>query len=326
MSRQVYNSTWAQGGTKIDPGAIKYSAGWVVEAPEYEYYNYWQGRTDEMLQHLDRNGIPEYSATTIYEVGGYCREGAVTYRSLVTTNTGNLPSTSPTQWAIAFLVPGNNLSDLASASTARTNLDVRSRAEVDGATTLNNNVIALGKLSQISTARLLGRVSASTGDVESLTATQVRTFLNVEDGASAETAPTGSIATIASVSTPTGYLDCDGAAVNRTTYADLFAEIGTVFGVGNGTTTFNLPDLRGEFIRGWDDSRGVDTGRVFGSSQADAFESHTHTISAGNDVGTGTQRVESANNNSEDFALTSSATGDTETRPRNIALLYCIKY
>jgi microcystin-dependent protein len=58
---------------------------------------------------------------------------------------------------------------------------------------------------------------------------------------------------------PFGYLLCNGAAVSRNIYARLFNAIGTTYGVGDGFFTFNLPDLRGEFIRGWDNGRGVDT-------------------------------------------------------------------
>lgn len=80
---------------------------------------------------------------------------------------------------------------------------------------------------------------------------------------------------------PTGWLKANGALVSRTTYATLFSKIGTTFGAGDGTTTFALPDLRGYFARGWDDGRGIDASRVFGSSQADAVENHTHTASSG---------------------------------------------
>lgn len=79
----------------------------------------------------------------------------------------------------------------------------------------------------------------------------------------------------------TGFLKANGAAISRTTYADLFAVTGTTFGVGDGSTTFNIPDLRGYFARGWDDGRGIDVGRVFGSSQADQTASHAHTASSG---------------------------------------------
>lgn len=83
--------------------------------------------------------------------------------------------------------------------------------------------------------------------------------------------PPGSVFYRASSSIPTGYLECNGSEVNRTTYAGLFSVIGTTYGVGNGSTTFNLPDLRGEFIRGWDNTRGIDTGRGLGTWQKGSF-------------------------------------------------------
>lgn len=136
--------------------------------------------------------------------------------------------------------------------------------------------------------------------------------------------PAGTMTYFAMDTAPTGWLKANGAAVSRTTYAALFSAIGTTFGVGDGSTTFNLPDLRGEFIRGWDDGRGVDSGRVFGSAQAHAYQSHTHIIPrgssgvAGDDVATGTGTYGSFN--------TGASGSSSETRPRNIALLACIKY
>ena len=96
--------------------------------------------------------------------------------------------------------------------------------------------------------------------------------------------PTGSVHIMATTTAPSGYLKCNGAAVSRTTYADLFAIIGTTHGAGDGSTTFNVPDLRGEFVRGWDDSRGVDSGRSFGSSQGDNNKQHNHSASATSSV------------------------------------------
>lgn len=138
---------------------------------------------------------------------------------------------------------------------------------------------------------------------------------------SAGTSPAGSVSFFARNSAPTGYLKANGAAISRTTYATLFTAIGTTFGVGDGSTTFNLPDLRGEFLRGWDDSRGVDSGRTFGSSQTDDLKSHTHTTLANSgQLGTG-----GGTNYLGQLSITG-ATGGTETRPRNVALLACIKY
>ena len=96
------------------------------------------------------------------------------------------------------------------------------------------------------------------------------------------TAPTSSITAIPVNSVPTGYLECNGAAISRATYADLFAVIGTNYGVGDGSTTFNLPDLRGEFIRGFDNGRGIDSGRLIGSPQADELKAHAHDFSIWN--------------------------------------------
>lgn len=94
-------------------------------------------------------------------------------------------------------------------------------------------------------------------------------------GVSTTGVPSGAVMTFAMNTAPTGWLKANGAAVSRTTYAALFSAIGTTFGVGNGSTTFNLPDLRGEFMRGWDDGRGVDSGRAFGSAQLDQMQKIT---------------------------------------------------
>lgn len=81
-------------------------------------------------------------------------------------------------------------------------------------------------------------------------------------------------------SAPAGWLKANGAAVSRTAYADLFSRIGTTFGAGDGSTTFNLPDYRGEFLRGFDDGRGLDGGRTLNSVQAAMVLAHNHTAGA----------------------------------------------
>lgn len=94
--------------------------------------------------------------------------------------------------------------------------------------------------------------------------------------------PAGMVMHFAGASAPSGWLVCDGSAVARADYADLFSAIGTVYGAGDGSTTFNLPDLRGEFLRGLDSGRGVDADRALGSVQGEAYKSHTHTGSSSN--------------------------------------------
>lgn len=147
---------------------------------------------------------------------------------------------------------------------------------------------------------------------------------------------TGEVKMWATSTAPTGYLECDGTAVSRTTYAALFAVIGTVWGTGDGSTTFNLPDMRGEFPRGWDHGRGVDTGRAFASSQLDAFQGHWHeSFGDGLNVTSGAVNVVRAtagtliSNSPVRDATTDGSNGTprtaAETRPRNKALMFIIK-
>ena len=93
--------------------------------------------------------------------------------------------------------------------------------------------------------------------------------------------PTGSVHMMAANTVPSGYLKCNGQAVSRTTFAALFLIIGTTYGAGDGSSTFNVPDLRGEFVRGWDDGRGVDAGRGFDKNvQASQNAQHNHIATA----------------------------------------------
>jgi microcystin-dependent protein len=78
--------------------------------------------------------------------------------------------------------------------------------------------------------------------------------------------PTSTILSYAGSSAPTGYLLCNGASISRTTYSDLFAIIGTTYGVGDGSTTFNIPDLRGRVIAGQDDMGGSSANRLTNQS------------------------------------------------------------
>ena len=165
---------------------------------------------------------------------------------------------------------------------------------------------------------------------------------------------------------PSNFLECDGSAISRATYSSLFSAIGTTWGAGDGSSTFNLPDMRGQFVRGWDHGRGVDSGRALGSSQADAFGSHnhavtdpghghsatvtdpghTHTTTAYNSSSTGggfsgggnirlvIPAITSSSNpsnisvgvNGSGTGISIQANGSTETRPKNVALMYCIRY
>lgn len=139
---------------------------------------------------------------------------------------------------------------------------------------------------------------------------------------------TGAIMYFATSNAPTGWVKCNGATVSRTTYDKLFNVIGTIHGAGDGSTTFTLPDLRGEFVRGWDDSRSVDASRVFGSAQTGTS---INTV-ATNTYVVGIQDFElvspyDVTRNMVNTTNTGTQTGQWRTvRPRNVALLACIKY
>lgn len=138
--------------------------------------------------------------------------------------------------------------------------------------------------------------------------------------------PAGAVLSFARSTAPSGWYVADGSLQSRVVDAALFAAIGTTFGVGDGSTTFALPDLRGEVIRGWDAGRGVDAGRAFGSFQADQIKSHSHDLPADGVGSIDTQSLTSSANADEGMSsIQTGLTGGTENRVRNVALLTCIK-
>ena len=159
--------------------------------------------------------------------------------------------------------------------------------------------------------------AAKGGNADTVDGKHASDFATAEYGV-----PVGTVAYLARQTAPTGWLKADGSVISRNQYANLFAAVGTMFGSGDGSTTFKLPDLRGEFVRGFDDGRGVDINRTLGSWQKDELASHQHTFPAG-DVMSGPALQ--ANRISTLEAYTTYV-GGTETRPRNVALLACIKY
>ncbi|WP_312903178.1 phage tail protein [Chryseobacterium taichungense] len=132
-------------------------------------------------------------------------------------------------------------------------------------------------------------------------------------------APAGTVSYTAASTVPAGYLECNGTAVSRTTYATLFAAIGTTYGAGDGSTTFNLPDLRGEFVRGWDHGRGVDASRSLGSTQTNStklpnanFTGTTSSYTHNHSVGDGSNSANAVNAGSYGL-LRRSVSGESNT-------------
>lgn len=162
--------------------------------------------------------------------------------------------------------------------------------------------------------------------------------------------PRGAITAFGAATPPDGWLICDGSAISRTTYAKLFAVIGTNFGAGNGSESFNLPDLRGRFLRGWDNGVGRDpdsssrtemnpggnVGDLVGSVQNDAFQSHRHSLTFTSMLNMGA--AGSQDRNPGDRTIQTNAVGNpttgsggtirvsTETRPQNANIIFIIKY
>ena len=163
--------------------------------------------------------------------------------------------------------------------------------------------------------------------------------------------PAGIVAPFAGTSAPSGWLACNGAAVSRVDYATLFAAIGTTWGAGDGSTTFNVPDLRGTFLRGTgtNGTYGTAVGQAVGTYAADTYLNHNHTATSSDSghthqsayFGTGSLAAGGSSytlpNNYSPTATTStgyasisttvatSTTGGTETKPKNYGVLYIIK-
>jgi len=149
--------------------------------------------------------------------------------------------------------------------------------------------------------------------------------------------PVGTIEAFAGSTIPDGWLLCDGSAISRTTYSDLFAVIDTKWGAGDGSTSFHIPDLRGRFLRGVDHGAGNDpdassrsasntlgnTGDNVGSLQADELKSHSHAYTVGYGSGNGSYAKGTNSINSAGYTGT---TGGNETRPKNVYVNYIIKY
>jgi len=147
--------------------------------------------------------------------------------------------------------------------------------------------------------------------------------------------PAGAVQAFAMNSAPAGWLAADGTEYAKTgTYAALFAAISTTYGETNGsggagTSHFRVPDLRGYFVRGSGTNSDGTSAGTFATRQADDLKSHTHgaalTYLYGR-TGVTTNSIAVGGDNADYGRNFLAATGGTETRPKNIAMLYCIKF
>lgn len=124
--------------------------------------------------------------------------------------------------------------------------------------------------------------------------------------------PVGTVVFISTGSIPTGYIECNGQSTGA--YPALAAVVGA-----------KVPDLRGQFIRGWDNGRGVDINRGIGTTQLDDFKTHTHSYFSGN-ANAGLNQGGSGGMYNGGYVPSGSTGSTTETRPKNVALMAIIKY
>lgn len=312
-TKPSFTSVWAETGSKTEPTTAKINQGWIVEIPHHEMMNWLQNRQDQFLAHVNQMGVPQWDATTEYQSQKSYVQGTsgIVYRALQTHTNRNPDTDVNGFWSVAFesagasLLKSQNLADVPNKALARANLEIPGTADYDGRYLVKSNNLA-DVPNKASAREIIGVYSKQ----------EVLDLLNT-------IAPAGEVAPFATTTPPSGWLMCNGEAVSRVTFSRLFAAIGTRFGVGNGTSTFNLPDLRGEFVRGWDGGRLVDPQRVIGSAQGDSvrvganlYLDTTSRFSGGNSAGQGY-----INTGFGTIILPSGA----ETRPRNVALMYCIR-
>lgn len=233
--------------------------------------------------------------------------------------------------------------DQAAASAAAA---AASASSVDTATLLNRvnhtGTQAIGTVSGLQAALDAKQAALVSGtSIKTVDGTSVLGAGNIV------TLPTGASVTFTGTVAPTGYVAADGALLSRATYSALWAfaqSSGNLaasdgawqagqYSPGDGSTTFRVPDSRGVFIRGFDAGKGLDSGRIFGSLQSDAFKSHSHSANGWSAATTssvydgdidGSYNAGGVDRNYVQNPETAAA-GDVETRPVNISWLVCIK-
>jgi len=384
---------WAEAGDKVQPSNAEIQAGWPLSTipPSRQRFNWLLNFLANGVRYFSRRGLPDYDAAETYMTGDrIIGDDGKTYRSLIDNNIGQTPSISPTKWELWALTQSQGdarvQNNTAIASAAGGTTDAITGSYTPAITSLTNGMslyVRAGSSNATTTPTFKADGTAIktivkgnglplvAGDIAGdghwielqYDATLDKwVLLNPATGVAVSTVPAGEIAYFARNTAPSGYIKANGAAVSRSTYSALFAAIGTTFGAGDGSTTFNLPDLRGEFLRALDDGRGIDSGRTIGTSQDGTWVRTVAQEWSGSDIPEGAFSIgigyaqadatintsgvwgtvptgakapsgEAYNTETTDNAIRGSAYVVTEAinnwikmRPRNIALLACIKY
>ena len=289
---------------------------------------------------------------TIFGSGTYCQVLKDSNGNTIwTKETGDATSTSSLGWGSVSGGTANaqTVTVTGFSSTNGQTFYFVAGATNSGALTLSVNggsPISVVKTTTSGTAILTG-TEVVTGNVIGVTYySTTGQFQLITNNINVATPP-GQVATYAMTSCPAGWLNANGAAVSRTTYSILFSTIGSTWGNGDGSTTFNVPDLRGTFVRGTgtNGTYAAAVGQAVGTYAADTYLNHDHTATQAAHTHTYTQVTTTAQatggsgsnyfNNSTTGTTSSttpaitvgaSTTGGTETKPKNYGVLYCIKY
>lgn len=235
-----------------------------------------------------------------------------------------------------YLQRSNNLSDLVNTATARTNLNVFSKTETYAKTETYSQT-EVGNIFLSKADNLASLVDKSAA----------RTNLDVYSKAETDAIiPAGAVLPFAMATAPTGWIPCDGRSLSRAAYPRLFSAIGTLYGSAD-SNSFNVPDYRGEFLRGFDaiggTVRGVDSGRVFPQAQGSSLESHRHKMfsnagsnrpaltadnypkHSGTDGSVDSEYTINGVDSIEPTLGNSGSYGGSETRPRNMPVYFYIR-
>ena len=283
---------WGSNGNIAVPTSEKVDLGWIIERPPNEVMNWLQNRQDSMLQFVNQRGIPTWDALTEYPLNAYVVRSGTLYRA-VSQNVDKDPTLNSAIWDVAF-----------ATYTDYSNLynEVQSIKDVEGYLDLyvsKKNPVMIGETKGVgykdstgdSGLTFSGTTPQITVSNDVVVSFKKLTDISEKSDAVATTMwvqellknyidsmlPIGAIIEYSSEVVPTdNLLYAHGQAIKRSDYPELFSVIGTRYGIGDGATTFNLPDKRGLFTREWDNGKGIDSGRLLGSKQEDLIEKHQH--------------------------------------------------
>lgn len=309
VNRPDYSvGVWASNGDIAAPTSEKIEIGHIVEKPLKEVMNWIQNRQDRGIVYLLQQGISDWVSTETYPLNGYVKRNGVIYKAL-SQNEDRDPLTNTDIWRQAFDTFGSaatvqlevdniknedgylsfyiqksnpsatvrfdGIAYSASQGFPNSSSDeygyVFKNAETSGLFYTTVPVIAhegqeIVKFEKATSLSDKSTNAATTEWVQNLLAQTMDSIV-----------PVGAIIEYTNEVVPSeNFMYAHGQAVSRTLYPTLFARIGTRYGAGDGSTTFNLPDKRGLFTREWDNGKGIDAGRSLGSVQEDCVQPHKH--------------------------------------------------